>query len=90
VVRNLLAGNQSSAQISVKTVSQTTNTRITRPSKTVDAEGDFFSFIRKEVGVNYAVTTEIKQRLLSTTQIRQPNPFKSISECARTLPGIRF
>jgi hypothetical protein len=90
VVRNLLAGNQSSAQISVKTVSQTTNTRITRPSKTVDAEGDFFSFNRKEAGVNYVATIEIKQRLLFTTWIHQPNPFKSISEHARTLPGIRF
>jgi phosphatidate phosphatase PAH1 len=90
VVHNLPAGNQSSAQISVKTVSQTTNTRITRLSKTVDAEGDFFLFNRKEDGVNYAVTTEIKQRLLFTTQIPQSNPFKSISERAQTLPGIRF
>jgi hypothetical protein len=90
VVHNLLAGNQSFAQISVKTVSQTTNIRITRLSKTVDGEGDIFSFNRKEAGVNSAVTTEIKQRLLFTTRIHQPNPFKSISERARTLPGKRF
>jgi hypothetical protein len=71
-------------------LSQTINTRITQPSRIVDGEGDIFSFNRKEAGADHAVTAEIKRRLLFTTLIHQPNPFKSISEHARTLPGMRF